>query len=82
MEPLRACHSQLPLDTKAFIVLPEWHKFKALTPDLKLIKQFPTGKKVFMRTNPTGTSDPLDLITSDWVIRYWLMDTNTHVCHH
>ena len=32
-----------------------------------------------MRTTPTGTYDPPDIITSAWGINYWLIDANTHV---
>ena len=32
-----------------------------------------------MRTAPIGTYEPPDLITSAWVINYWLIDANTHV---
>ncbi len=37
LEHLRACHSKSPLDTKAFIILPDWPKFKAITTELTLI---------------------------------------------
>ena len=71
MEHIRACHSKSPLDTKAVIVLPDWPKFKAVAKELKLIKQLPKGEKVFMRTTSTCTYEPLDSITSAWVINYW-----------
>ena len=32
-----------------------------------------------MRTSPTCTHDPPDLIPSAWVINYWLIDANTPV---
>ena len=32
-----------------------------------------------MRTNPTGTYEPPDIITSAWVINLWLIDANTRV---
>ena len=32
-----------------------------------------------MRTTPTRTYEPLDIIISAWVINYWLIDANTHV---
>ena len=101
MEHLRACYSKSPLDTKAVIILPYWPKFKAVTKELKLIKQLPKGEekkeknplqegmrrtsgtpkgeKVFMRTTPTGTHTTSDIITSAWVINYWLIDANTHI---
>ncbi len=62
VEHLRACHSRSPLDTRAVIVLPNWPKFKAVTKELKLIKQLPKGEKLFMRTTPTSTYDPPGLI--------------------
>ena len=68
MEHLRACHSKSSLDTKAVIILPYWPKFKAVTKELKLIKRLPKGEKVFMRTIPTCTYEPPDIITSAWII--------------
>jgi hypothetical protein len=68
VEHLRACHSKSRLDTKAVNILPNWSKFKAVTKELKLIKQLPKGEKVFMRTTPTGTYDPPDIITFARVI--------------
>jgi hypothetical protein len=79
VEHLRSCHSKSPLDTKAVIVLPDWPKFKAVTKELKLIKQLPKGEMVFMRTTPSGNYDPPDLIASTWVINFWLIDANTPV---
>ena len=32
-----------------------------------------------MRTSPTGTYDPPDLIPSTWPINFWLIDANTLV---
>ena len=32
-----------------------------------------------MRTSPTCTYDPLDLIPSTWPISFWLIDANTPV---
>ena len=79
VEHLRACHSKSSLDNKAIIILPNWPKFKAVSRKLKIIKQLPKGEKVFMRTNPIGTYEPTDIITSAWVINYWLIEANTHV---
>jgi len=31
-----------------------------------------------MRTTPTGTYEPPDIIKFAWVINYWLIDANTH----
>jgi hypothetical protein len=68
------------LETRAAIVLLDWPKFKALTKDLKLIKQLPKGEKVFTRTSPTGTYVPSDLLPSIWhVINFWLIDASTPV---
>jgi hypothetical protein len=67
------------LETRVVIVLPDWTKFKALTKELKLIKQLPKGEKVFMRTSPTCTSDPSDLLLSIWPVNFWLIDANTPV---
>jgi hypothetical protein len=39
---LRACHSRLPLDNRAVIVLPDRPTFKAITKELKLVKQLPS----------------------------------------
>ena len=41
---LRARHSKSPLYTKAVIVLSGWPKFKAVTKELKLIKQLSKGE--------------------------------------
>jgi hypothetical protein len=70
VEHLRASHSKSPLDTKAVIALPDRPKFKVVTRELTLIKQLPKGKKVFMKTSPTCTYDPPDLIPFAWVIYY------------
>jgi hypothetical protein len=67
------------LETKAVIVLPDWPKFKALTKELELIKQIPKGEKVFMRTSPTGTYVPSDLLPSLWPVNFWLIDASTPV---
>jgi hypothetical protein len=67
------------LDTKAIIVLPDWPKFKAVTKELKLIKQFSEGEKVFMKTTPTCTCDPFYPIPTAWPIDSWLIDANTPV---
>ncbi len=82
MEHVRACHSRSPFDTRAFIVLPDWPKFKAVTKELKLIKQLPKGERVFMRTTPAGTYDPPDLIPTVWPINFWLIYASTQACHH
>ena len=74
---LRACHSKSLLDTRAIIGLPNWPKFKAVTRELKLIKQLPKGELLFMRTTPTSTYDPYDLIATAWPINFWLIGANT-----
>jgi hypothetical protein len=79
VEHLRACHSKSPLDTKANIILPKWPKFKAVAKELKLIKRLSKGEKEFMKTTPTCTYEPPDIITSAWVIKFWLIDANTYV---
>jgi hypothetical protein len=67
------------LDTRAIIVLPDWQKFKAINKELKLIKRLPKGEVVFMRTSPTVTYNPPNLIPSTWPIIFWLIDANTRV---
>ena len=79
MEHLRDRHSRSPLETRAVIVLPDWPKFKALTKELKLIKRIPKGEKVFMRTSPTGTYVPSDLLPSLWPVNFWLIVASTPV---
>ena len=80
MEHLRACHSKSPLDTKAIVILAYSPKIKAVTKELKFIKRLPKGEKVFMKTTPTGTYEPPDIIiTSTWVIRFWLIDAITPI---
>ncbi len=76
---LRACHSRSPLDTTTVIVLPDWPKFKATTKEMKLIKQFSKGEKVFMRTTPTCTYDLPNRIPTAWPINFGLIDANTPV---
>jgi hypothetical protein len=58
------------LDNKAVIILPNLPKFKAITKELYLLKRLPKGKKVFMRTTPTGSYEPPDIITSPLVINF------------
>jgi hypothetical protein len=65
------------LKTRAVVVLPDWPKNKAITKELKLTKQLPKGEMVLMRTSPTCTYDPPDLIPSNWPINFWLIDANT-----
>ena len=68
------------MDTnKAVAILPDCPKFEAITKELKLIKILAKGAKGFMRTTPSGTYEPPNIITSAWVINYWLIDANTHV---
>jgi hypothetical protein len=67
------------LDTKAVVVLRDWPKFKTLPKELKLIKRLPKEQRVFMRTSPTCTYDPLYLIPSTWPINFWLIDANTPI---
>jgi hypothetical protein len=43
------------------------------------MKHLPKEKKVFMRTSPTFTYDPPNLIPSAWAIYYLLIDANTHI---
>jgi hypothetical protein len=79
VEHLRACHSKSTLDTNAVIILPYWPKFKAVTKELKLVKRLSKGENVFMRTTPTCTYEPPDIITPAWVINYWLIYANTYI---
>ena len=71
MEHLHACHSKSPLDTRAVIVLHDLPKIKAISKELKLIKQLPKGEIAFMRATPIVTYDPLDLIPTTWPISYF-----------
>jgi hypothetical protein len=79
VEHLRACHSRSPFDTRAIVVLPDWPKFKAITKELKFIKRLPKGERVFIRTSPTCTYDPPDLIPSILRINFWLIDATAPV---
>jgi hypothetical protein len=67
------------LETRASIVLPDWPKFIALTKELNLIKRLPKEEKVFIRTSPTGTYVPSDLLPSFWPVNFWLIDATTPV---
>ena len=55
VEHLRACQSKSLLGTRVVNILPNWLKLKAVTKELKSIKQLPKGEKVFMRTTTTCT---------------------------
>jgi hypothetical protein len=44
VQHLRSCHATTPMDTKAVIVLPNWHFYKAITKELKLLRQIPKGE--------------------------------------
>ena len=79
MDHLRVCHSKSPLDTRTAIVLPYCAKFKATTKELKLIKQVPKGEKVLLRTTPSCTHAPRDIITYTWVNNLLLIDAKMHV---
>ena len=48
--------------TKAVIVFPYWLVFKAITKELKLLRQIPIGENAFMRPTTTGSYDPLNFI--------------------
>ena len=67
------------METRAVIVLPNWPKFKALTKELKLIKQLVKGEKVIMRISPTDSYAPSDLLPSIWPDKFWLIDANTPI---
>ena len=67
------------MDTGAVVVLPDRPKFQTLTKELKLIKRLPKGERVFMRTSPTCTYDPPDILPSTWPINFWLIDENTPI---
>jgi hypothetical protein len=67
------------MDTIAVIVLPNWHVYKAITKELKLLRQIPIGEPIFMRPTTTGSYDPLDVIKSTWVINYWVIDVDTPI---
>jgi hypothetical protein len=67
------------MDTRAVIVLPNWLVYKAITKELKLLRQIPIGENVFMRLATTGSYDPLDFIKSVWVINYWVIDVDTYL---
>ena len=67
------------MDTKAVIVLPNWPVYKAITKELKLLRQIPKGESVFMRPTSTGIYDPPDFIKSIWVINYWVIDVDTPI---
>ena len=41
VEHLRTCHAKSPLNTKAFIVLPDWPQFSAATTGLRLFSSSP-----------------------------------------
>ena len=56
------------METRVVIVLPDWPKFKALTKELKLIKQLPKGEKAFIRASPTGTYVPSELLPYIWLV--------------
>jgi len=68
------------MDTKVVIVLPNWHVYKAITKELKMLRQIPNkGENVFMRPTTTCIYDPPEFIKSIWVINYWAIDVDTHI---
>ena len=67
------------METRAVVVLQDWPKFKAISKELKLFIQLPKGEMVFIRTSPTCTYDPRDLIPSIWPINFWLIDASTPI---
>jgi hypothetical protein len=67
------------MNTTAVIVLPNWPCYKAITKELKLLRQIPIGEPIFMRPTLTGSYDPLDVIKSIWVINYWVIDVDTPI---
>jgi hypothetical protein len=82
VEHLRVSHYRSPLETRAVVVLPDWPKFKAITKELKLIKQLPKVEMVIMMTSPTCTYDPRDIIPFICPNHFWLIDANTPVLYH
>jgi len=67
------------MDTNAFIVLPNWHVYKAITKELKLLRQIPIEENVFMRPTTTGSYDPPDSIKYVWVLNYWVIAVDTPI---
>ncbi len=67
------------MDTKAVIVLPNQPVYKAITKELKLLRQIPIGDPIFIRSTTTGSYDPPDVIKSIWVINYWVIDVDTPI---
>jgi hypothetical protein len=53
--------------------------YKAITKELKLIRQIPKGDNVFMRPTTTCSYDPHDFIKSIWAINYWVIDVDTPI---
>jgi len=67
------------MDNKAVIVLRNWLVYKAITKELKLMRQIPKGENVFMRPTTTGSYDTPDFLKSIWVIHYWVIDADTPI---
>jgi hypothetical protein len=79
VQHLRSCHAKAPMDTTSVIALPNWHVYKAITKELKLLRQSPKGENVFMRPPTTRIYDPSDFIKSIWVINNWVIDVDTPI---
>jgi len=54
VEHIRICHSKSPINTKVFIVLPDWPQFDAVTIGLRLLRQVPTIITLFTKPSPLG----------------------------
>ncbi len=59
--------------------MPNWPVYKAITKELKLLRQIPIGEPIFMRPATTSSYDPPDVIKSIWVINYWVIDVDTPI---
>jgi len=79
VQHLRTCHAKAHMETKAVIVLPNGLVYKAITKELKLLRQIPKGENVFMRSTIIGSYDPPDFIKSIWVMEYWVIEVDTPI---
>ena len=65
------------MDTQAVKILPNWHVYKAITKELKLLRQIPIGENIFIRPTTSVSYDPPYFIKFIWVINYWVIDVET-----
>ena len=77
---LRECHSRDPANTKAVIVLPEWHTFRESTKQLRLLRKIPANTPgIFTKSPESDGSIRMPVAPAPWPICYWGVDEKTPI---